>query len=56
MELRLLTRVCPERLGSAYAISKEYKIERIFRDAKIYELLEGTSEVQRELTGKHLPR
>ncbi|MEE9400574.1 MAG: acyl-CoA dehydrogenase family protein, partial [Dehalococcoidia bacterium] len=40
----------------AYGISKEYKIERLFRDAKMYELLEGTSEIQRELIVKRLPR
>ena len=32
-----------------YGISEETPIERMFRDAKMYELLEGTSEVQREL-------
>lgn len=32
-----------------YGISKETPVERMFRDAKMYELLEGTSEVQREL-------
>jgi len=40
----------------AYGISKEYKIERLFRDAKMYELLEGTSEIQRESITKSLPR
>lgn len=32
-----------------YGISEETPVERMFRDAKMYELLEGTSEVQREL-------
>lgn len=32
-----------------YGISEESPVERMFRDAKMYELLEGTSEVQREL-------
>jgi alkylation response protein AidB-like acyl-CoA dehydrogenase len=44
------------QVHGAYGISKEYKIERIFRDAKMYELLEGTSEIQRELIVKRLPR
>jgi len=44
------------QVHGAYGISKEYKIERLFRDAKMYELLEGTSEVQRELIVKRLPR
>jgi alkylation response protein AidB-like acyl-CoA dehydrogenase len=29
------------QVHGAYGISKEYKIERLFRDAKMYELLEG---------------
>jgi len=32
-----------------YGIAEGMPIERMFRDAKMYELLEGTSEVQREL-------
>lgn len=44
------------QVHGAYGISKEYKVERIFRDAKMYELLEGTSEIQRELIVKRLPR
>ncbi|MFQ5516244.1 MAG: acyl-CoA dehydrogenase family protein [Acidimicrobiia bacterium] len=32
-----------------YGISEETPVERMFRDAKMYELLEGSSEVQREL-------
>lgn len=32
-----------------YGISKEIPVERMLRDAQMYELLEGTSEVQREL-------
>jgi alkylation response protein AidB-like acyl-CoA dehydrogenase len=32
-----------------YGISEETPVERMFRDAKMYELLEGTAEVQREL-------
>ncbi|MEE8471139.1 MAG: acyl-CoA dehydrogenase, partial [Dehalococcoidia bacterium] len=44
------------QVHGAYGITKEYKIERLFRDAKMYELLEGTSEIQRELITKRLPR
>ena len=44
------------QVHGAYGISKEYKIERLFRDAKMYELLEGTNEIQRELIVKRLPR
>ena len=44
------------QVHGACGISKEYNIERIFRDAKMYELREGTSEIQRELIVKRLPR
>jgi len=30
-----------------YGICKQNKVERLFRDGKMYELLEGTSEIQR---------
>ena len=58
---RDLTLACA-RLGVALVHSRPYdspsrgKIERLFRDAKMYELLEGTSEIQRELIVKRLPR
>ncbi len=35
-----------------YGICKQYKVERLFRDGKMYELLEGTSEIQRELVAR----
>lgn len=35
-----------------YGISEDTPIERMFRDAKMYELLEGSSEVQREIVGR----
>jgi alkylation response protein AidB-like acyl-CoA dehydrogenase len=44
------------QVHGAYGISKEYDIERLFRDAQMYELLEGTSEIQRELITKRLSR
>ncbi|NMD04385.1 MAG: acyl-CoA dehydrogenase, partial [Deltaproteobacteria bacterium] len=30
-----------------YGYSKEYDVERYFRDAKVTEIYEGTSEIQR---------
>lgn len=44
------------QVHGAYGISKEYKIERLFRDAKMYEAMEGTNELQRELIVRRLPR
>lgn len=37
-----------------YGYSKEYPVERYFRDAKVTEIYEGTSEIQRIVIGKYL--
>ena len=35
------------QIHGGYGYTKEYLVERLFRDAKITEIYEGTSEVQR---------
>lgn len=37
-----------------YGYTKDYPVERLFRDAKITEIYEGTSEIQRIVISKHL--
>ncbi|MGM9927017.1 MAG: acyl-CoA dehydrogenase [Bacillus sp. (in: firmicutes)] len=37
-----------------YGYTKEYPVERYFRDAKVTEIYEGTSEIQRMVIQKHL--
>ncbi|CAH0345045.1 acyl-CoA dehydrogenase [Bacillus sp. CECT 9360] len=37
-----------------YGYTKEYPVERYFRDAKVTEIYEGTSEIQRIVISKHL--
>lgn len=37
-----------------YGYTKDYPVERFFRDAKVCEIYEGTSEIQRVVIGKHL--
>ncbi|WP_252314679.1 acyl-CoA dehydrogenase [Sinobaca sp. H24] len=37
-----------------YGYTKEYPVERFFRDAKVCEIYEGTSEIQRIVIGKSL--
>lgn len=37
-----------------YGYMEDYPVERYFRDAKITEIYEGTSEIQRIVIGKHL--
>ena len=35
------------QIHGGYGYSKEYDVERFFRDAKVTEIYEGTSEIQR---------
>ncbi|MBN3553798.1 acyl-CoA dehydrogenase [Fictibacillus nanhaiensis] len=37
-----------------YGYTKEYPVERLFRDAKVCQIYEGTSEIQRMVVSKHL--
>ena len=37
-----------------YGYTKDYPVERYFRDAKVTEIYEGTSEIQRIVISKHL--
>ena len=37
-----------------YGCTKDYPVERMMRDAKITEIYEGTSEVQRMVVAKYL--
>ena len=37
-----------------YGYTVDFEVERLFRDAKITEIYEGTSEIQRIVIGKHL--
>lgn len=48
-----VTRGCVQLLGG-YGFAREYSVERMMRDAKITEIYEGTSEVQRMVIASHL--
>lgn len=48
-----VTRGCVQLLGG-YGFAREYSVERMMRDAKITEIYEGTSEVQRMVIANHL--
>jgi acyl-CoA dehydrogenase len=39
-----------------YGYMKDYPVERLFRDAKVTEIYEGTSEVQRLVIARELYR
>lgn len=42
------------QIHGGYGYVKEYNVERYFRDAKITEIYEGTSEVQRIVIARHM--
>ena len=48
-----VTRRCLQLFGG-YGYTRDYPIERMMRDAKITEIYEGTSEVQRMVVAKYL--
>ena len=44
------------QIHGGYGYTKEYTVERLFRDAKITEIYEGTSEIQRLVIARSLLR
>jgi len=52
----MVERVASEALQihGGYGYSKEYSIQRYWRDARLFRVFEGTSEIQREVIGKRL--
>jgi len=52
----MVERVASEALQihGGYGYSKEYSIQRYWRDARLFRIFEGTSEIQREVIGKRL--
>ncbi|MFF5993930.1 acyl-CoA dehydrogenase [Lysinibacillus sp. KU-BSD001] len=42
------------QIFGGYGYTKDYPVERYFRDAKVMEIYEGTSEIQRIVISKHL--
>lgn len=41
---------------AGYGYSREYPLEKLLRDARIYSIFEGTNQVQRQVIGKTLLR
>ena len=52
----MATRTCDKALQihGGYGYTKEYAVERFYRDVKICEIGEGTSEIQRMIIARHL--
>jgi butyryl-CoA dehydrogenase len=42
------------QIHGGYGYSKEYDVERYFRDAKVTEIYEGTSEIQRMVIARSI--
>ncbi len=42
------------QIHGGYGYMKEYEVERFMRDAKLLEIGEGTSEVQRMVIARHI--
>lgn len=42
------------QVHGAYGLSEEYHVERLFRDAKMQEIVDGTSEIQQLIIARHL--
>jgi alkylation response protein AidB-like acyl-CoA dehydrogenase len=49
----MVNKVCYDalQLYGGYGFSKEYPLEKLYRDARIYPIFEGTNEIQRMLIG-----
>jgi len=43
-----------DQIHGAYGYSTDFPIERMYRDAKVYQIWEGTSEIQRMVIGRQL--
>ncbi len=48
--------VCNEALQihGGYGITREYPVERLLRDARVHQIVEGTNEIMRVIVGRHL--
>lgn len=55
-ELAMRTTIKAVQVHGGYGYTKEYPVERMMRDAKICEIGEGTSEIQRLVIARHLLR
>jgi alkylation response protein AidB-like acyl-CoA dehydrogenase len=42
------------QIHGGYGYIDQYPLEKLFRDAKLYQIYEGTSEIQRLILGRHV--
>jgi butyryl-CoA dehydrogenase len=55
-ELAMRATIKAVQIHGGYGYTKDYPVERFMRDAKICEIGEGTSEIQRLVIARHLAR
>jgi butyryl-CoA dehydrogenase len=55
-ELAMRATIKAIQIHGGYGYTKDYPVERMMRDAKICEIGEGTSEIQRVVIARHLLR
>jgi alkylation response protein AidB-like acyl-CoA dehydrogenase len=55
-EMAMRTTIKAVQIHGGYGYTRDYPVERMMRDAKIYEIGEGTSEIQRLVIARHLLR
>jgi butyryl-CoA dehydrogenase len=55
-ELAMRVTTAAVQVHGGYGYTKDYPVERMMRDAKICEIGEGTSEIQRLVIGRHILR
>ena len=55
-ELAMRATIKAVQVHGGYGYTKDYPVERFMRDAKICEIGEGTSEIQRMVIARHLFR
>jgi len=53
-EVAMRTATKAVQIHGGYGCMKDYKVERCFRDAKVIEIYEGTSEIQRLIVARNL--
>lgn len=51
-----LMKICTDavQIMGGYGYSREYPVEKLFRDAKIFQIFEGTNQIQRTVIANHL--
>jgi len=42
------------QIHGGYGFTKEYPVERFYRDARVFTIYEGTSEIQRVVISNHI--